>query len=150
MKRLVAIPLSILLLGPHVAEATDAPTLEIVWPAPNSTVELGSDPEKAVGVVVKSNFALLPAGTCGTNSRCGHLHMKIDPEGATCNIPGKAYNSMNSDFGGDLIKAKFGHCQSPEGRHVVGVLLADDNHKPVLVDGKPVTALVPVVTVNAQ
>ena len=44
------------------------------------------------------------------------------------------------------LKARFGHCTSPAAHHVIGVLLADDNHKPVLVDGKPVTALVPVIT----
>lgn len=135
-----------LLLLPAGAGATDVPSLEIVWPVPNATIQLGADPEQAIGVLVKSNFALLPAGKCGSNARCGHVHMKIDPEGDDCNIPGRAYNSMNSDFGGDLIKARFGHCKSPAGRHVIGVLLADDNHKPVLVDGKPVTALVSVIT----
>ena len=47
---------------------------------------------------------------------------------------------------GDLIKADFGACQSPKGEHVIGVLLADDRHQPVLVGGKPVTALVRVTT----
>ncbi|RUV89012.1 hypothetical protein EOA88_13580, partial [Mesorhizobium sp. M5C.F.Ca.IN.020.14.1.1] len=77
---------------------------------------------------------------------CGHVHMKIDPAADTCNIAGKPYNSMNSDFGGDLIKARFGHCPDAAGKHVIGVLLADDHHKPILVDGKPVTALVTVTT----
>jgi hypothetical protein len=72
--------------------------------------------------------------------------MKIDPAGDTCNIPGKPYNSMNSDFGGDLIKARFGHCPEAAGKHVIGVLLADQHHQPILVDGKPVTALVSVTT----
>jgi hypothetical protein len=129
-----------------LAYAEDQPNLEIVWPQPGSAVDLGSDPEKAIGVVVKSNFKLLPAGQCGTNRQCGHVHLKIDPDGDTCNIPGKPSNSMNSDFGGDLIKARFGHCPKPAGQHVIGVLLADDHHKPVLVDGKPVTALVAVTT----
>jgi hypothetical protein len=34
-----------------LVETADAPTPEIVWLAPNFTVELGADPEKAVGVV---------------------------------------------------------------------------------------------------
>jgi hypothetical protein len=72
--------------------------------------------------------------------------MKIDPKGDSCNIPGRPYNSMNSDFGGDLIKARFGHCPQALGAHVIGILLADDDHKPILVDGKPVTALVRVTT----
>lgn len=129
-----------------LAYAEDQPSLEIVWPQPGSAVDLGNDPEKAIGVVVKSNFILLPAGQCGTNRRCGHVHLKIDPDGDTCNIPGKPFNSMNSDFGGDLIKARFGHCPIAAGQHVIGVLLADDHHKPVLVDGKPVTSLVTVTT----
>jgi len=131
-------------VGPAYAE--ERPALEIVWPRPGSVLELGNDPEKAVGVVVKSNFTLLPAGQCGDNPRCGNVHMKIDPDGDTCNSPGKPSNSMNSDFGGDLIKARFGHCPKAAGQHVIGVLLADDHHKPVLVDGKPVTALVSVTT----
>lgn len=49
--------------------------------------------------------------------RCGHVHLKIDPDGNTCNIPGKPYNSMNSDFGGELIKARFGHCSDDGGKH---------------------------------
>ena len=72
--------------------------------------------------------------------------MKIDPKGDSCNIPGKPYNSMNSDFGGNLIKARFGHCPDALGPHVIGILLADDHHKPIIVDGKPVTALVTVTT----
>lgn len=122
------------------------PTLQIVWPPEGAMVQLGTDPERAIGVVVQSNFKLLPAGQCGSDPRCGHIHMKIDPEGDSCNLPGRPYNSMNSDFGGDLIKARFGPCPSPVGSHVIGVLLADDHHKPILVNGKPVTALVKVST----
>ncbi|MCW5679557.1 MAG: hypothetical protein KIT07_00195 [Anaerolineales bacterium] len=129
-----------------MARAQEGPTLEIVWPPAESTVQLGDDPEGAIGVVVRSNFTLLPAGQCGDNPRCGHVHMKIDPDGDSCNIPGRPYNSMNSDFGGDLIRARFGHCAEPAGRHVIGVLLADDNHQPILVNGSPVTALVSVTT----
>lgn len=126
--------------------ADEQPTLEIVWPPANAGIELGNDPEMAIGVIVKSNFALLPAGQCGDNLLCGHIHMKIDPDGDSCNVPGRPYNSMNSDFGGDLIKARFGHCPTPTGTHVIGILLANDNHQPVLIDGKPVEAY---VTVNA-
>ena len=91
----------------------------------------------------------MPAGQCGGQPACGHIHMKIDPDGDNCNLPGKPYNSMNSDFGGDLVKANFGACPSPGGKHVIGILLADDRHRPVLVDGRPVTALLPVRTVVA-
>ena len=72
--------------------------------------------------------------------------MRIDPDCDSCNIHEKTYNSMNSDFGGPLIVARFGHCPTPKGQHVIGVLLADDHHQPVLVDGKPITALVPITT----
>lgn len=130
----------------NAASAEERPTLEIVWPQAGALIELGSDPEKTIGVVVQSNFALFPASQCGKTQKCGHIHMKIDPEGNTCNIPERPYNSMNSDFGGDLIKANFGHCPEAAGPHVIGVLLADDNHKSILVDGKPVTALVTVTT----
>jgi len=128
------------------AQGDERPTLEIVWPPAGATIEVGNDAEMAIGVVVKSNLTLLPSGNCGADAHCGHIHMKIDPEGDSCNIPDKTYNSMNSDFGGDLIKARFGHCPSPLGTHVIGILLADDNHETVLVDGKPVTAYVTVTT----
>ncbi len=139
--------LTLLLLMTAVpAIAQDKPTLEIVWPKAHSLIALGDDPDKSIGVVVRSNFKLLAAGQCGDDIRCGHVHMKIDPGGETCNIPGRPYNSMNSDFGGDLIRARFGHCPSPIGTHVIGILLADDHHKPIVVDGKPVTALVTVIS----
>lgn len=123
-----------------------APTLQIVWPPEGAVVQLGSDAERAIGVIVQSNYRLLAAGQCGGDKRCGHIHMKIDPEGDSCNLPGRPYNSMNSDFGGELIKARFGPCPSPTGAHVIGILLADDHHRPILVDGKPVTRLVKVTT----
>jgi hypothetical protein len=128
------------------AVAQDKPTLDIGWPKAHSVIVLGDDADQSIGVVVRSNFKLLAAGQCGDDKRCGHVHMRIDPDGDTCNIPGRPYNSMNSDFGGDLIKARFGHCPSPIGTHIIGILLADDHHRPIVVDGKPVTALVTVTT----
>ena len=128
------------------APAQAEPTLNIVWPPAGSQITLGQDAQRAIGVLVSSNFRLMPAGQCGNDPRCGHIHMKIDPDGDSCNLPGKPYNSMNSDFGGPLIQANFGACTSPGGEHVIGVLLANDKHQPVLVKGKPVTALVKVKT----
>jgi hypothetical protein len=133
-------------LGPLPAAAQETAGLEIVWPTETMIVPLGADTDRVIGVVVRSNFTLRPAGHCGTEPRCGHIHMKIDPDGNTCNIPGRPYNSMNSDVGGDLISARFGHCPTATGQHVIGVLLADDNHRPILVNGLPVTALVRVTT----
>jgi hypothetical protein len=146
LRAIIPATLAVAILSVTPALSQERPTLDIVWPQPGSTIELGDDPEQAIGIVVESNFALLPAGQCGDNAQCGHIHMKIDPQGDSCNIPGRAYNSMNSDFGGDLVKARFGHCPSPEGEHVIGVLLADDHHQPILIDGQPVTALVTVTT----
>ncbi|ENV91555.1 hypothetical protein P7L54_03240 [Acinetobacter bereziniae] len=120
--------------------------LQIVWPIPHSAIPLGNDSERAIGVIVSSNFKLLPAGQCGNDSHCGHIHMKIDPQGDSCNLPNRSYNSMNSDFGGPLIKANFGACTEPAGEHTIGVLLANDQHQPVLIDGKPVIATVQVKT----
>lgn len=148
MQRLVLSVLLILSMPalPVLARAQEAPSLQITWPAPGAEIPLGHDTERAIGVVVRSNFKLLPAGQCGSDARCGHIHLKIDPQGDACNLPGRAYNSMNSDHGGSLVKANFGACASPAGEHVIGVLLADDHHQPVLVGGKPVTALVKVRT----
>jgi hypothetical protein len=124
----------------------EPPALTIVSPAPNAKIIFGSDQEKAIDVMVKAaNFTIRPAGQCDGTPQCGHLHLKIDPSGDACNIPGRPYNSMNSDTGGEVIKARFGHCQSPSGTHVIGILLANDNHTPVIIDGKPVTASVTVM-----
>lgn len=128
------------------AMAEDAPSLRIVWPQQGMTVPVGNDAEGVIGVVVESNFRLAPAGSCGDDPRCGHIHMKIDPEGTDCDIPGRNYNSMNSDFGGNLVVARFGHCSNRSGEHVIGALLANDHHQPILVDGQPVTALVQINT----
>lgn len=134
------------LLAGTAAAAEDAPTLRIVWPPEGAVLPLSGDPDAPIGVVAESNFRLAPAGSCGDDPRCGHLHMKIDPDGDSCNIPGRPYNSMNSDYGGTLIVARFGHCPSPAGDHVIGILLADDHHQPILVNERPVTALVRVTT----
>ena len=144
--RAVTIAAALAIAAPVQAADSAAPTLEIVWPQAGSVIPLGADAAGAVGVVVRSNFALRAAGACDGQARCGHIHMTIDPDGDGCNLPGKPYNSMNSDHGGDLIKANFGACKTPVGEHVIGVLLADDHHRPVLVDGKPVTATVKVTT----
>jgi hypothetical protein len=133
-------------LGVLPAAAEEPARLEITWPAEGMVVPLGGDPERAMGVAVRSNFVLRPAGKCGDDLRCGHIHMKLDPDGDSCNIPGRPYNSMNSDFGGDLIKARFGHCPIATGQHVIGILLANDHHQPILVNGRSVTALVRVTT----
>ncbi|TIU07133.1 MAG: hypothetical protein E5W39_07320, partial [Mesorhizobium sp.] len=64
-----ALAFSLLSLGS--AQAEDRPTLEIVWPVAGSVIELGNDPERAIGVVIRSNFTLLPAGECDGVSQCG-------------------------------------------------------------------------------
>src|SRR5947199_8325128 len=112
----------------QAAGAQERPTLEIVWPRSGSSIALGQDKEGSIGVVVRSNFRLLAAGACAEDRRCGHVHMKIDPDGDSCNAPGKPYNSMNSVFGGDLIKATFGYCTTSAGKHVISIFLADDPH----------------------
>ena len=57
-------------------------------PQAGAVIELGSDPEKTIGVVVKSNFTLFPAMQCAENHQCGHVHMKIDPKGIPATSPG--------------------------------------------------------------
>jgi hypothetical protein len=133
--------------GPPDGANSGIPSLFIASPSPNRSVKLGDDTEKSVKVVVvASNFVIRPAGQCGANQNCGHLHLKIDPTGDTCNIPGRNYNSMNSDTGTDVVMAHFAHCPNPSGLHTIGILLAHDNHTPVIVEGKPVTAAVSINT----
>jgi hypothetical protein len=70
-----------LALSLTVAYAKDRPVLEIIWPQPGAVIELGSDPEKAIGVVVKSNFALFPALKCAKNHR--HQPILVDGKAVT-------------------------------------------------------------------
>jgi hypothetical protein len=136
-----------LLCLPVLAAAEEAPTLTILDPLQGTTVALGGDAEKTVEVRVRvTGFTLRAAGQCGGEPRCGHLHLKIDPEGDSCNLPGRSYNSMNSDTGGDVIRARFDYCPSSTGPHVIGILLAQDDHKPVIVDGRPIVATAFVTT----
>lgn len=129
-----------------LAQAGEAPTIAIVTPVQGAAVALGGDAEKSIEVRVRvTGFTLRAAGQCGSDANCGHLHLKIDPEGGSCDIPGRPYNSMNSDTGGDTIQARFGHCSSPVGPHVIGILLARDDHKPVIIDGRPMVATAYVI-----
>lgn len=57
---------------------------------------------------------------------------------------------MNSDIGGDLIEARFGHYPTATGAHEGGIFLADDHHHPVLVDGNPDLRIVKVTAVQTD
>jgi hypothetical protein len=69
-----------LALSLTAAHAKDRPMLEILWPQPGAVIKLGSDPEKAIGVVVKSNFALFPALKCAANQQCGQRPHEDRPQ----------------------------------------------------------------------
>ena len=47
------------------AWSQDAPSLQIVWPPEGASLPLGGGKAQTVGVVVQSNFKLMPAGQCG-------------------------------------------------------------------------------------
>lgn len=128
------------------ARAGDAPpTIAIAAPSDGAVVILGNDPQRSVELELKvANFALKPQGQCGGAADCGHIHLKIDPAGDTCNAPKSPGNSTNAPTGTNRIRANFAFCPNPLGRHIVGVGLAHDDHSPVLVDGKPVTAFIVV------
>lgn len=53
--------------------------------------------------------------------------------------------AARSSWHGSAI-APLPHCPSATGEHVIGILLADDTHQPMLIEGKPVTALIKVTT----
>ncbi|MGO8917643.1 MAG: hypothetical protein ACLQJR_17195 [Stellaceae bacterium] len=124
-----------------------APTLAIVSPYAGATLALGDDAGRSVAVeIAVGNFTIRPAGRCAGLPQCGHVHLAIDYPGTTCNAPGSGGNSTNAGAGGTVVQAHFGYCPSPAGRHVIAVALARDDHSLVLVDGKPVTAVVAVTT----
>lgn len=127
------------------AAAAPPPTIEIAAPGDGAAVTLGGDAQRSVELEVRvGNFTLKPQGQCAGAADCGHVHLKIDPAGDSCNAPGSKGNSTNAATGTNRIRANFGFCPTPEGRHIIGVGLAHDDHSPVLVEGKPVTAFIVV------
>ena len=125
--------------------AAEIPAISIVSPAASATVALGDDVGKTIVVkIAVTNFTIRPVGHCGDTPNCGHVHLKIDHPSDVCNAPKSAGNSTNADTGGNTIEAHFGFCPTPGGQHTIVVALAKDDHSFVLVDGKPVSALVTV------
>jgi hypothetical protein len=125
--------------------AAEVPAISIVSPAAGATVALGDDAGKTVVVkIAVTNFTIRPVGQCAGAPNCGHVHLKIDHPSDACNAPNSGGNSTNAAAGGNTIEAHFGFCPTPSGQHVIAVALAKDDHSFVLVDGKPVSAVVAV------
>src|SRR5690242_3991571 len=98
----------VLLLSAGTAAAGDAPSIAIATPGDGATVSLGADPQKSVELAVTvANFTIKPQGQCGGATDCGHIHLKIDPAGDSCNAPGSQGNSTNAATGTNRIKANF-------------------------------------------
>jgi hypothetical protein len=139
---------ALLLATTAPAPAEDAPRLQIVWPTEGEKVSPGGDAEKSLELrLAVANFTIRPVGQCDGIPACGHVHLAIDYPGESCNAPGIPGNSTNGVEGGDHILAHFGFCPEPKGRHTIAVALAHDDHRLILIDGKPVSAF---VTVNVE
>ena len=76
----------IITLSGAPAQADEPARLSILWPPNGAVLPLSDAPDQPIGVVVNSNFVLKPAESCGGDLRCGHVHLRIDPEGTSCNI----------------------------------------------------------------
>ena len=145
------IPLFALTLGfsqltAALAESGDTSAIRIIAPVDNAIVALADNPQKTLDIAfATSGFVVRPHGQCEGIPNCGHVHVQIDPENAPCNYQGKPGNNTNAATGGDHIIALFALCATPTGPHTLTVSLANDNHSPVLVNGKPATSTIHVI-----
>jgi hypothetical protein len=69
-----------------------------------------------------SDFTLRAPGQCGGLPNCGHARVTID--GAACNAPGQAYNTIASATSG--VNLNLAHCSNPLGTKNVRIDLVDD------------------------
>ncbi len=69
-----------------------------------------------------SDFTLRAPGQCGGLTNCGHARVTID--GAACNAPGQAYNTIASATSG--VNLNLAHCSNPLGTKNVRIDLVDD------------------------
>ncbi len=77
-------------LAMMVADAAAVPpaTIEIAAPGDGAAVTLGGDAQRSVELEVRvGNFTLKPQGQCAGAADCGHVRLKIDPAGDSCNAP---------------------------------------------------------------
>jgi hypothetical protein len=113
--------------------------LTISSPAANATVQMSATRTLPIEFTL-SGFTLQMAGTCGSNTDCGHLHLRID--GDSCNNVqmGKPYNAVAYV---SPITANLALCPSASGTHTFLLELHDDHHAPVMDSyGTPITAQV--------
>ncbi len=133
-------------LSAAFANADGIPEIRIIGLENNAVVTLADNPQRTLDIAfVTDSFIVRPYGTCEGVLHCGHVHVQIDPEDTSCNYPGKPGNNTNAATGGDKITAIFALCPAPTGPHTLLLSLANDDHSPVLVNGKPVTAKVRVI-----
>ena len=110
-------------------------TVTIVTPTANSTVTRDGQGNLPVTFAL-TNFTLRDPGQCGSLANCGHIHLRIDGTGSTCNSPfteGGGYNNQISS--GTTAQARFNFCTAPAtptGTHTITLQLHDDMHNPVV------------------
>jgi hypothetical protein len=117
----------------------EAAALVITSPAPNGQLTMGADQRVPIAFTV-SGFTLAMPGTCPAgDTKCGHVHLKID--GAACNdvAGGKAYN--NAGFASP-IWGNLSFCPTAAGSHNALLELHNDDHTAHMNQGAPVTAMV--------
>jgi hypothetical protein len=125
-------------------QATGTPAVRILSPFDGSIIEHASDADKTVPVKFDvTDLRLAPAGTCGKDPACGHVHLLVD--GASCNAAGEHYNNSGT---ASPLSAKVARCLSATGRHTLTVQLHRDDHSPLNDPlGKHVAASTAVVVV---
>lgn len=125
------------------------PQLRIVSPTAGETVTMGTDMKVAI-VISANDFAIKSPTDCGTDVRCGVVHVNID--GDACNQPGKPYNNVLADgtLGQDFVtQALFEYCSPAQryGTHNVTVSLRKPDGSTVIGEGGvPAAATISLVT----
>jgi hypothetical protein len=151
--RRAAILTASVVLAACSGESKPSSPIQIVSPAADASATLLAGEGKELPIAFSiEGITLRPAGTCGSDPDCGHVHLLID--GTACNAPGAPYNvqSAGSPIGDDRyeVNALFKWCQMATGSHTVRITLQKDDHSDYTDEaGIHIAAEVKVTTVSA-
>jgi predicted small lipoprotein YifL len=121
-------------LGDTTPNPSDTLNMTIISPPNSATVKL--PPLMHIAVKFDANYTLKAPGMCAGQPNCGHIYVLVDD--ASCNVPGKQYNSVAST---SPAQANMGRCMMATGMHTITLALRHDDSSPVNdMSGNPITA----------
>ena len=116
------------------------PTISISSPTAGVSVAVTKPNDNVSITFAVTNFTLKMPGSCGAEAgtdNCGHVHILVDE--AACTPSGSPYNNDAASSPGIAILSS---CPMANGTHTATLELHHDDHSPILVGGKVVSASV--------